>query len=83
MGLKGYRLWAMGQLDSTCSAPPRIQSLRAGFGERRQIIIYCAWIDKVDDSKPLIVTLMISTSCQSIILRRLVSPHDGSHHPLP
>ena len=23
MGLKGYRLWAMGQLDSTCSAPSR------------------------------------------------------------
>jgi hypothetical protein len=23
MGLKGYRLWVMGQLDSTCSAPPR------------------------------------------------------------
>jgi hypothetical protein len=23
MGLKGYRLWAMGQLDSTCSTPPR------------------------------------------------------------
>jgi hypothetical protein len=23
MGLKGYRLWAMGQLDSTCRAPPR------------------------------------------------------------
>jgi hypothetical protein len=22
MGLKGYRLWVMGQLDSTCSAPP-------------------------------------------------------------
>jgi hypothetical protein len=22
MGFKGYRLWAMGQLDSTCSAPP-------------------------------------------------------------
>jgi hypothetical protein len=22
MGLKGYRLWAMGQLDSTRSAPP-------------------------------------------------------------
>jgi hypothetical protein len=22
MGLKGYRLWLMGQLDSTCSAPP-------------------------------------------------------------
>jgi hypothetical protein len=23
MGLKGYRLWATGQLDSTCRAPPR------------------------------------------------------------
>jgi hypothetical protein len=23
MGLKGYRLWAMGQLESTCRAPPR------------------------------------------------------------
>jgi hypothetical protein len=23
MGLKGYRLWVMGQLDSTCRAPPR------------------------------------------------------------
>jgi hypothetical protein len=23
MGLKGYRLWVMVQLDSTCSAPPR------------------------------------------------------------
>jgi hypothetical protein len=23
MGLKGYRLWSMGQLDSTCRAPPR------------------------------------------------------------
>jgi hypothetical protein len=22
MSLKGYRLWAMGQLDSTCRAPP-------------------------------------------------------------
>jgi hypothetical protein len=23
MGLKGYRLWVMGQLNSTCRAPPR------------------------------------------------------------
>jgi hypothetical protein len=23
MGLKGYRLWDMGQLESTCRAPPR------------------------------------------------------------
>jgi hypothetical protein len=22
MGLKGYRLWVMGQLDSTCRSPP-------------------------------------------------------------
>jgi hypothetical protein len=27
MGLKGYRLWAMGQLDSTCRAPPRQEHL--------------------------------------------------------
>jgi hypothetical protein len=24
MGLKGYRLWVMGQLDSTCRAPPKV-----------------------------------------------------------
>jgi hypothetical protein len=24
MGLTGYRLWVMGQLDSTCRAPPRV-----------------------------------------------------------
>jgi hypothetical protein len=27
MGLKGYSLWAMGHLDSTCRAPPRVQDL--------------------------------------------------------
>jgi hypothetical protein len=26
MSLKGYRLWVMGQLDSTCSAPPSPQT---------------------------------------------------------
>jgi hypothetical protein len=30
MGLKGYRLWVMGQLDSTCRAPPQVQGLVAG-----------------------------------------------------
>jgi hypothetical protein len=25
MGLKGYRLWVMGQIDSTCRAPPRLE----------------------------------------------------------
>jgi hypothetical protein len=24
MGLKGFRLWVMGQLDSTCAAPPLV-----------------------------------------------------------
>jgi hypothetical protein len=28
MGLKGYRLWVMGQLDSTCKAPPRAPPCR-------------------------------------------------------
>jgi hypothetical protein len=32
MGLKGYRLWDMGQLDSTCRAPPR--PCRDGDGSR-------------------------------------------------
>jgi hypothetical protein len=27
MGLKVYRLWDMGQLDSTCRAPPRTRTL--------------------------------------------------------
>jgi hypothetical protein len=31
MGLKGYRLWATGQLDSTCRAPPRWWHLRDGL----------------------------------------------------
>jgi hypothetical protein len=26
MGLKGYRLWDMGQFDATCRAPPRMNS---------------------------------------------------------
>jgi hypothetical protein len=26
MVLKGYRLWVMGQLNSTCRAPPRVQA---------------------------------------------------------
>jgi hypothetical protein len=33
MGLKGYRLWAMGQLDSTCSAPPS-----AGFAANHRAL---------------------------------------------
>jgi hypothetical protein len=33
MGLKGYRLWAMGQLDSTCSAPPQPKRVVGGGGE--------------------------------------------------
>jgi hypothetical protein len=31
MGLKGYRLWVMGQLDSTCRAPPRVLALPRGL----------------------------------------------------
>jgi hypothetical protein len=30
MGLKGYRLWVMGQLDSTCRAPSLLESARFG-----------------------------------------------------
>jgi hypothetical protein len=34
MGLKGYRLWVMGQLDSTCRAPPRDGFQGVGLGQR-------------------------------------------------
>jgi hypothetical protein len=37
MGLKGYRLWAMGQLDSTCRAPPR-QLLRLQLQLGRRVL---------------------------------------------
>jgi hypothetical protein len=33
MGLKGYRLWVMGQLDSTCRAPPLFEG--ASINPRR------------------------------------------------
>jgi hypothetical protein len=32
MDLKGYRLWLMGQLDSTCRAPPRARNRIWGWG---------------------------------------------------
>jgi hypothetical protein len=35
MGLKGYRLWVMGQLDSTCRAPPRRRGFATAATERR------------------------------------------------
>jgi hypothetical protein len=36
MGLKGYRLWGMGKLDSTCGAPPReaVDPVQQGAGWR-------------------------------------------------
>jgi hypothetical protein len=37
MGLKGYRLWAMGQLDSTCRAPPRGAARRAALAVAAQV----------------------------------------------
>jgi hypothetical protein len=35
MGLKGYRLWDMGQLDSTCGAPRLEVPARRGEVQRR------------------------------------------------
>jgi hypothetical protein len=31
MGLKGYRLWVIGQLDSTCRAPPGVSGWLRGL----------------------------------------------------
>jgi hypothetical protein len=49
MGLKGYRLWVMGQLDSTCRAPPRwlrtwgVWARRAGSWGTRGSSSRCCW----------------------------------------
>jgi hypothetical protein len=39
MGLKGYRLWVMGQLDSTCRAPPRSIPFRPLPRRRRRRLL--------------------------------------------
>jgi hypothetical protein len=39
MGLKGYRLWAMGQLDSNVQGPTVMGSLRS------------AWLTKLDTAR--------------------------------
>jgi hypothetical protein len=36
MGLKGYRLWVMGQLDSTCRAPTRYGRKLASYTRTRR-----------------------------------------------
>jgi hypothetical protein len=40
MGLKGYRLWAMGQLDSTCSAPPRAHLRLRRFRFAQELLLH-------------------------------------------
>ena len=43
MGLNGYSLWVMGQLDSTCTAPPlfaavhEVDAQRASLQQRRAV----------------------------------------------
>ena len=37
MGLKGYRLWVMGQLDSTCRAPPWSAWIQPLSPQRRKV----------------------------------------------
>jgi hypothetical protein len=44
MGLKGYRLWAMGQLDSTCRAPPPRDLLGYLGGPLRQVQLELALV---------------------------------------
>jgi hypothetical protein len=42
MGLKGYRLWVMGQLDSTCRAPPRHVSPTTAPARLRMTLMRCS-----------------------------------------
>jgi hypothetical protein len=48
MGLKGYRLWVMGQLDSTCRAPPHLLSRPAvapgQVGQRRGVALQVVYL---------------------------------------
>ena len=37
MGLKGYMLWVMGQLDSTCRAPPQVAKARGEHAADEQV----------------------------------------------
>jgi hypothetical protein len=60
MGLKGYRLWVMGQLDSTCRAPPRRERFAAGrtrergrqVGQHLDVAVQVGWILKQQTLKP-------------------------------
>jgi hypothetical protein len=55
MGLKGYRLWAMGQLDSTCRAPP----LRAPAGIGDTVQPPCAAAAAAACAAPRVVALQV------------------------
>jgi hypothetical protein len=46
MGLKGYRLWVMGQLDSTCRAPPRVGAVSVRHGDHRGVAAQLAFVRK-------------------------------------
>jgi hypothetical protein len=43
--LKGYRLWVMGQLDSTCRAPPRAVVPIAGVGDG-EVELHCEDLER-------------------------------------
>jgi hypothetical protein len=49
MGLEGYRLWVMWQLDSTCRAPPRLTTpttCRGHPGVAAQVVYLKARFEK-------------------------------------
>jgi hypothetical protein len=52
MVLKGYMLWDMGQLNSTCRAPPRSSRTRRGRSKRRGVAVQVVNLKKHFFEKP-------------------------------
>jgi hypothetical protein len=79
MGLKGYRLWAMGKLDSTCRAPP--MSVTSSQEEKLLKLLSAALAmgtttsatSRNMDMTSLIPFTWSSSLCRQMLIRRVVA----------
>jgi hypothetical protein len=74
MVLKGCRLWAMGQLESTCSAPPwgRSRPMMRSCGLSRPVYTW-----KLEGEPESRVQRLDTTFSRHVILRGRKTPFDG------
>jgi hypothetical protein len=68
MGLKGYRLWTMGQLDSTCRVPP---GWWRNF-RRRTFLLFFLLLVRLSDVVHLEQDLGAAPGLQAVLQRFLV-----------